>query len=472
MPTADEAISTLYQQAAQVVGSTAGPSTAQHVEGAYQTLTTFAQYGDQVSLGLFPLALALLIFHENFQAGTGDGRFRVAWVLGRAAAIAALIHPWTYGRLCGLITYAAGGHGGWLSSDALLGSVTKSVDGLRGAWTDYVGDDPGISDSFSALINMLPLVGIWLVLVCSLLFAYIAGVLLSLSQAVILSILLAVGKTCITVTLVPGVGLGSSWARSLAKVAAWSTVAGIVTALMVHAMPDLREMVRNMAYTAMLRTAGQFVVLAICTFAIPEITERIFSGAAPAGNAALAAVSKGWHGARTMGRAVSTSGSARTDSSEGSGGSWAQGHGPATHARRPHKVSPSRLREGLSVARQLALAPLAYAVARVGGREPGADVDRRSRFGGLRLDQRSQRSGADLQPEVRPAHGALAASAPHAVAGATAGPAREPTPKASTGPGDSKQSPFAARSPAPRPTAPTGNQPATAGPRAMDPEVA
>jgi hypothetical protein len=268
--TTDDAVAALYQQAAQVVGGAAGPGSAQHVESAYRTLTTFAQYGDQISLGLFPLALALLIFHENFQAGTGDGRFRVGYVLGRAAAVAALIHPWTYGRLCGLITFAAGGHGGWLSSDALLGSVTKSVDGLKGAWTDFAGDDPGVSDSFSALVNILPLVGIWLVLVCSLLFAYIAGVLLSLSQAVILSILLAVGKTCITVTLVPGVGLGSSWARSVAKVAAWSTVAGIITALMVHAMPDLREMVRNMAYTVMLRTAGQFVVLAICTLRHPR----------------------------------------------------------------------------------------------------------------------------------------------------------------------------------------------------------
>jgi len=475
MPTADEAITTLYQQAAQVVGGTAGPSSAQHVENAYKTLTTFAQYGDQVSLGLFPLALALLIFHENFQAGTGDGRFRVAYVLGRAAAIAALIHPWTYGRLCGLITYAAGGHGGWLSGDALLDSVTKSVDGVRGAWTDFAGDDPGISDSFSALINILPLVGIWLVLVCSLLFAYIAGVLLSLSQAVILSILLAVGKTCITVTLVPGVGLGSSWARSLAKVAAWSTVAGIITALMVHAMPDLREMVRNLAYTAMLRTAGQFVVLAICTFSIPAITERIFSGAAPAGNAALEAVSKGWQGAKGMGRLVSASPGAAARGSEGPGAPPSQpGRQGGDYARRPHKVSPGRLREGLAAAGQLALAPLAYAVARVGGRAPGADPELRSRFGGLRLGRRSQPPGTVLQPAAGLAHGALAAPAPRATAGATSAPAQEPTPKASASHGarESNQSPFAARSPAPRPSAPAPNQPATAGPRAMDPEVA
>src|SRR5207244_1762883 len=104
--------------------------------------------------------------------------------------------------------------------------------------------------------------------------------------------------------------LGSSWARSLAKVAAWSTVAGVITGLMVHAMPNLQEMVRNMAYTSLLRTAGQFVVLAVCTFAVPSITEKIFSGAAPAGNAALTALSRGWQGARSMGRLVSSSGGA------------------------------------------------------------------------------------------------------------------------------------------------------------------
>jgi hypothetical protein len=353
----NDAIAALYQQAAHIVGTAGGSTSADHVQSAYRTLTTFSQVGDHVSLGLYPLALAILIFHENFQAATGDGRFRVAYVLGRAAAIAALIHPWGYGRLCGLITYAAGGHGGWLSGDALLDQVSKTVDGLKGAWTDYAGDDPGIGDSISALINILPLVGIWLVLVCCLLLAYIAGVLLGLSQAVLLSILLAVGKTCITVSLVPGVGLGGSWARSLAKVAAWSTVAAIVTALMTHTMPDLRGMVRNLGYTRMLRTSGQFVVLAICTFAVPVITERIFSGAAPAGNAALDAVRKGWYGMRSMGRLVSSS-QGPGDRATGRGDST-DNSGSGGRSYRPHKVSPSRLRQGLAAAGALAVAPIA-----------------------------------------------------------------------------------------------------------------
>jgi hypothetical protein len=379
MLSAEEAIDALYQQAAQIVGSGAGASSAEHVSSAHKALTSFAQVGDQVSLGLFPLALALLIFHENFQSAAGDGRFRVAYVLGRAAAIAVLIHPWAYGRLCGLITYAAGGHGGWLSTDALLGSVTTSVDGLKGAWYDYVGDDPGISDSLSAMLQILPLIGIWMVLVCSLLFAYVAGALLSISQAVLLSVLLAVGKTCLVATLVPGVSLGGSWARSLAKVAAWSTIAALITGLMLHAMPDVKEMVRNMSYTRMLRTAGQFIVLAICTFSIPAITEKIFSGAAPAGNAALEAVSKGWQGARSMGRSFTSGGahgvaSARMDGRPGFGGDGGGGgHGGATGGR-PHKVSPSRLREGLAALGTLAAAPLAAATALIAGREPQPDL--------------------------------------------------------------------------------------------------
>jgi hypothetical protein len=378
MPSAEEAIEALYQQAAQIVGSGAGASSAEHVASAQKALTSFAQVGDQVSLGLFPLALALLIFHENYQSATGDGRFRVGYVLGRAAAIAVLIHPWAYGRLCGLITFAAGGHGGWLSTDGLLGSVTTSVDGLKGAWFDYVGDDPGISDSLSAMLQILPLIGIWMVLVCSLLFAYVAGVLLSISQAVLLSVLLAVGKTCLVATLVPGVSLGGSWARSLAKVAAWSTIAALITGLMLHAMPDIKEMVRNMSYTRMLRTAGQFIVLAICTFSIPAITEKIFSGAAPAGNAALEAVSKGWQGARSMGRLFSSGGArggagARTDGGSGFGRDGGGGPGGATSGR-PYKVSPSRLREGLAALGTLAAAPLAAATALIAGREPQPDL--------------------------------------------------------------------------------------------------
>ncbi len=352
MSTADDAIGALYQQAAQILASAAGPAATQHADSAYQTLTAVAQAGDKVSLGLFPLALALLIFHENYQSAFGDRAFRLGYVLGRAVAIAALIHPWTYGRVCGLITYAAGGHGGFLSSNNLLGSVGKSVDGLKGAFKDLAGDDAGISDSVSALFQLLPLIGLWLILIGSLLIAYIAGLLLTLSQAVLLSILLAVGKTCLTATLVPGVGLGASWARSLAKVAGWSTVAGIVTGLLVQAMPDLRGIVANMAYSEMLRTTGQFVVLAVCTFAVPIITERIFSGAAPHGNAALEAISKGWHGAQAVGGAVAsrtTSASPRTPDGGMDGGSF----------RRPHKVPPSRLRQGLQAMGVVAAAPIA-----------------------------------------------------------------------------------------------------------------
>jgi hypothetical protein len=397
--TADEAIGTLYHQAAQIVGTATGSDSAHHVENAYKTLTTFAQVGDHVSLGLYPLALAILIFHENFQAATGDGRFRVAYVLGRAVAVAALIHPWGYGRLCSLITYAAGGHGGWLSGDALLDQVGKTIDGLKGAFTDYAGDDPGIGDSISALVDILPLVGVWLVLVCSLLLAYIAGVLLGLSQAVILAILLAVGKTCITVSLVPGVGLGTSWARSLAKVAAWSTVAAIVTALMTHRMPDLKMMVRYVGYTRMLRTAGQFVVLAVCTFAVPVITERIFAGAVPAGNAALDAVRKGWHGMRATGRMVSANAGAtsRNDSRDDRGG------GGGGYSGRPHKVPPSRLRQGLAAAGALAVAPIAAFDAmnrRRNSRRRETEVESNATAAAVAATQRPARlrAGADCEP--------------------------------------------------------------------------
>lgn len=365
MDTVEGAIAALYQQAAQVIGSTSGQPSSEHTTRAYQTLTAIAHQGDQLCLGLFPIALALLILHENYQAATSEGRFRVAHVLGRAAVVVALLHPWGYGRICGLITFAAGGHGGWIAGDQVLGAVSKSVDGLGRAWSDYAGDDPGITDAVSAFLRILPLIGLWLVLVCCLLLSYVAGALLSVSQAVLLSILLAVGKTCIVTTLVPGVHLGGSWARSLAKVAAWSTVAAVVTGLMVHAMPDLAEMVRAMSYVRMLRTAGQFVVLAVCTFSVPIITEKIFSGAAPAGNAALLAVGQGWRGLQTMGRTVSSSSRSDRRTREETWAGGAGGRGGGSEGVRPHKVAPSRLLEEVAMAGTLAVAPVETALGQV-----------------------------------------------------------------------------------------------------------
>lgn len=396
----DDAIGALYHQAAEILGGVSGAASTEKVQGAFETLTSFARTGDAVSLGLFPLALALLILHENYQAATGDGRFRVGYVLGRAVAIAALIHPWTYGRLCGLITYAAGGHGGFLGTSGLLGSVGKSVDGLKGAFKDLAGDDAGIGDSLEALLQLLPLIGLWLILIASLLLAYVAGLLLTLSQAVLLSILLAVGKTCLTATLVPGVGLGASWARSLAKVAAWSTIAAIVTSLLVHAMPDLRGIVANMAYSEMMRVTGQFVVLALCTFAVPVITERVFSGAAPHGNAALEAITKGWHGARAIGGVV-TSKTTSTSSRSPDGGADSGGF------RRPHKVPPSRLRQGLAAVGAVAALPIAaFDTIQRRRRRRFAGMDARQESRGQPLQSNSRTSPSRL--EARP----LAARAP------------------------------------------------------------
>jgi hypothetical protein len=411
----------LAQSAALLAGASGTPS-AEHLAAATQTLHTISQVGDQVSLGLFPLALALLILHENFQAATGEGRFRVAHVLGRAAVVAALVHPWGYGRLCGLITYAAGGHGGFLASEPLLSMVGRSVDGLGRAFTDLAGEDPGIVDAVTALLRLLPLIGLWLVLVTCLLLAYVAGLLLSLSQAILLALLLGVGKTCLVASLVPGVGLGASWARSLAKVAAWSTVAAVVTGLMTHAMPDLRSLVAMMSYVQILRTAGQFVVLAFMTFSVPILTEKIFSGAAPAGSAALAALGKGWQGLRAAGSAVSAGAARPGSSSERSARGRSPQGGPegGGGSVRPHKTAPSHLRSGLAfagtVAGAAALAPVALAAGllrrkRASTPEPqGAPAEDRPRDDAGRAQPNETGPGEARRPPVASARLATHAS--------------------------------------------------------------
>jgi len=117
-------------------------------------------------------------------------------------------------------------------------------------------------------------------LLCSLLFAYVAGLLLSIIQSAVLAILLVLGKPCLVVSLVPGVNVGKGWAKALAQVAAWSTVAAMITKLLGGHQAQIRELMLAGQITPMLKTSAQFVLLALCTLAVPVIVGMVFSGSA------------------------------------------------------------------------------------------------------------------------------------------------------------------------------------------------
>src|SRR5215470_5861441 len=107
----------LYQLAANTIGGAASSNTSQHVAQAGQALHAFAEYGDKISLGLLPFAIVLLILHENYEAATAGRSFRLGYLFIRIGVLVAMINPFGYGLLCALITKAAGGHSGWLTSD-------------------------------------------------------------------------------------------------------------------------------------------------------------------------------------------------------------------------------------------------------------------------------------------------------------------------------------------------------------------
>ena len=253
-------------------------------------LVTVADKTDQMAqFALLPLCLALFILHENYRAATEGNTFRVTYVLGRTAAVIALVLG--YSKVCGLLTLT-GGH--WMSGSDLLSGLEQTKNTVGDTWAKFgnLSDWPKF-----ALILLVSLL-----LLCSLLFAYVAGLLLSLIQGAVLAVLLILGKPCIIASLVPGVGVGGSWARALAQVAAWSMVAGVITKLLGGHGQSIHDLILAGAITPMVKVAAQYIVLALATLAVPTIASMVFSGAAGGvAGGMMGALATGYMGAKALG---------------------------------------------------------------------------------------------------------------------------------------------------------------------------
>lgn len=317
----------LLGQASHILAGADGSRAGQ----LHQQLTATVEQLDHVAqFGLLPLCLGLLVLHENYRAATEGAPFRVTYVLGRTAAVVALVL--SYGRVCALITGVAGAGGGWMAGDQFISDFASSYSALGGAWKNTVGTGFWSSNLENVPQFIVLLVG-WLIFLCAALLAYIAGLFLSLSQAALLAVILAVGKTCIVVSLVPGVGIGKSWARALAATAAWSTIAGIITSLLVYQGKGVAGLLEAGDLLGLLKAAAQFVILAVCTLSVPMITGRIMAGAAPAAAGALGAVMMGVAGAKMIAAGAVRGAGAHL----GTGGSNRAVEGAARN-HRPHKV--------------------------------------------------------------------------------------------------------------------------------------
>jgi hypothetical protein len=273
-------------------------------------------------MAFLPLCVGLLVLHENARAATEGTAFRPLFVATRVITMVALLVG--YPSLCRLITSVAGWGGHFMTGDQYesLTDWDRSKDALGMAW-----------DS-SSLGTFLGIFFLWMVVMSAALFAYIASVLLSTSQGVLLTILLAVGKLCLVASIVPGVSLAKGWARSLAQVAAWSTVGGIIGGLLSAKNDSIRSMMAAGQLSAMFKLAAQFIILAVCTLSTPLIVARIFSGAAPHAVGAMGAMMAGFMGGRLLAGQLLRGSGVAARAASGPGAADGQGGGDG----RLHKV--------------------------------------------------------------------------------------------------------------------------------------
>lgn len=258
-------------------------------------ITMVAEKLDHAAVyGFLPLALALLILHEHYRATSEGGLFRLGHVAARSVAVVGLLLG--YGRIVGLLTGVAGAGGGWMTGDDFSRRIGNVGEQIHQAWWSCGGlDDLG---------DFLAILFIWSVTVFCAFLAFVSNLLLSKCQAILIMIFLAAGKTCITVSLVPGVGVGKSWARALAQVAGWSFVAGILLTNLAPRAGHTKSLIgadlATVDYLALLRLAGGYLVLTVFTLAVPKITSSLFSGAVGAAPGVMGALAMGFAGAKML----------------------------------------------------------------------------------------------------------------------------------------------------------------------------
>lgn len=263
----------LLQKAASVL------ETVKHSVGygqhALDKLTAMHHTANQFThFVLLPLCIAFYWLHEHYDALSRGGGFPLGRAVARTAAFILLILG--YGYVCHLITSVAGAGGSWISWDAAFDQVASdnAIDALGDAWANL---GSGVADIGKFVVIVL----VWVLLVVAALFAFVASSLLSFLQSVFLAFLVSLGKMALTVSIIPGVSLARGWATSLAKVAAWSTVCGVLLGLMHTDSTNIHDLIVHAQVGQLLKVAAHYVVVALLTIAVPVLTNHVFSGAAP-----------------------------------------------------------------------------------------------------------------------------------------------------------------------------------------------
>jgi hypothetical protein len=388
--TVDELLAQAAHQAA--LGSDVGARIQEQFGSWQDTADTVALHA------LLPLALTLLILHEFYAASRDNRAFSVRAILLPLGAVTASLLA--YGFVVGLITGVAGSQGEFASWERLMRPVEE---GFRHRMERYAGgfelDDLG---PFLVWLPFFALVALFSIV------AWAATHLLAIAQGTLMAIVLATGKTCLVVSLVPGVSLGKSWAKYLAMLAAWSSVAGAINGVilgnpMIAQHPHLAAS-GDVLY--LIRLAGLYLVYAIFILSVPKITSAIFAGAGSAAPGVLGAVGMGFMAARMATGALKTQiagGAARAGGAAAGGAGGAAGgrvhkahRGPtpagAGGGGRPGRLQPAPAM--VSVADAVARSGTAARSTRLaGGASPGGE-----RFGGSAPGRRHVPQEAEDDP--------------------------------------------------------------------------
>lgn len=371
-----------------------------------QQFASWQQTADTTAFAAFlPLAFTLLVLHEMSEAALGDGPFRVRYVLVRTGVIVGLLL--SYDLVVGLITEVASSQGDFGTWDQIMGPVEQ---GWKRQWDAYP-DGIGLGDIADVLVWLI----FFAILALCAVLAYACSLLLSIAQGTLLAILLTLGKTCIVVSLVPGITVGKAWAKYLAMLCGWSSLAGAVNTVILGAMAAQiagKGSVGGFSlagFKYFFGLAALYIVYAVFTVSIPKLTSAIFSGAAShaPGVGAAVAMGLGALGVHRVANAVPAAGAGLVKggaglvkgaaravgiggNNSGNGDDRPDGSGRGGASRRadgrPHKTQHAG-RQG--PAPGIAAAALASRPSKGASQEPAGAPARSSSFGQKRSPDRS-----------------------------------------------------------------------------------
>ena len=255
-------------------------------EGAAEFVAKVDQINQSVDVtsmgGLLPLAIAILILHEVFTANAEHRGPRIWWMVMRVIAFMGAIL--CYPRIVGLLTGLLGG-GSWANPVEIIEPLEKAYDAHKAAraedgWMDMKANVQGLVWTYLFMVDCI--LGA---------VAFIATNIVIKAQGIFILIFTSIGKTCLILSIVPGVGLAKSWAKGLATVAAWSFMAKIVYSALGVMAPDTSDFATSVSIMLHMKLWLKYAMLVIFTVMIPKLVNSVVSGsvsAAPGVGAALA----------------------------------------------------------------------------------------------------------------------------------------------------------------------------------------